>query len=82
MWIQFYQPPFLDSDGDDYEELEEEEESVPMSELELRSKVNKNIEKKQLALVQQAATKSSTKDKRRQIGQSPLPTKKATAIKN
>lgn len=71
------------SDGDDYEEVEEEDESVPLSENELRSKVNKTMEKKQVALVQQAATKSSTKDKRRQTGrQSPLPSKKATALKN
>ena len=70
-------------EGDDYEELEEDE-SIPMSEQELRSKVNKTIEKKQVSMVQQAATKSSTKDKRRQTGgrQSPLPSKKATAIKN
>ena len=75
---------FFFSENDDYEEVEEEDESMPMSEHELRSKVNKSIEKKQVFLVQQAATKSSTKDKRRQTGgrQSPLPSKKGTAIKN
>ena len=70
-------------EGDDYEEVEDEDDSAPLSEHELRSKVNKTIEKKQVTLVQQAATKSSTKDKRRQTGrQSPLPSKKATPIKN
>ena len=37
--------------------LKDEDDSAPLSEHELRSKVNKTIEKKQVTLVQQAATK-------------------------
>lgn len=65
------------------EESDDDEEAVPMSENELRTKVNQTVEKKQVALVQQVATKSSTKDRRKHTArQSPSPSRKAAATKN